>query len=85
MLRDLHESRCYYKDRRQPLKTDIIDHILNILKERWKDERKTSGEGILIKMTEPNEVIEFELSKELKEKLRGIFYDTDSNFLNVYR
>ena len=35
-------------------------------------------------MTEAHEVIEFELSKELKEKLRGIFYDTDSNFLNLY-
>ena len=35
-------------------------------------------------MTEAHEVIEFELSKELKEKLRGVFYDTDSNVLNVY-
>ena len=37
-----------------------------------------------IKMTEPREVIEFELSKELKTKLRGVFYDTDSNSLSVY-
>ena len=37
-----------------------------------------------MEMTEEHEVIEFELSKELKEKLRGVFYDTDSNFLNVY-
>ena len=35
-------------------------------------------------MSEPHEVIEFELSKELKEKFRGIFYDTDSNFLSLY-
>ena len=33
-------------------------------------------------MTELNEVIEFELSKELKEKFRGIFYHPDSNVLN---
>ena len=37
-----------------------------------------------MEMTEEHEVIEFELSKELKEKLRGVFYDTDSNFLNLY-
>lgn len=35
-------------------------------------------------MTESHEVIEFELSKELKEKLRGVFYDTGSNVLNLY-
>ena len=35
-------------------------------------------------MTEAHEVIEFELSKELKEKLRGVFYDTEYNILNVY-
>ena len=35
-------------------------------------------------MTEKHEVVEFELSKELKEKFRGIFYDTDSNFLSLY-
>lgn len=35
-------------------------------------------------MTESHGVIEFELSKELKEKLRGVFYDTDSNILNLY-
>ena len=35
-------------------------------------------------MTEAHEVIEFELSKELKEKLRGVFYDTDNNVLSLY-
>ena len=35
-------------------------------------------------MTEAHEVIEFELSKELKEKLRGVFYDTEINVLNIY-
>lgn len=33
---------------------------------------------------EEHEVVEFELSKELKEKLRGVFYDTDINVLSVY-
>jgi hypothetical protein len=33
---------------------------------------------------EPNKVVEFELSKQLKTKLRGVFYDTDSNSLSVY-
>ncbi len=35
-------------------------------------------------MTESHEVIEFELSKELKERLRGIFYDNEYNILNLY-
>ena len=35
-------------------------------------------------MTEEHEVVEFELSKQLKEKLRGVFYDADINVLNVY-
>ena len=35
-------------------------------------------------MTEPNEVVEFELSKELKEKFRGMFYHPDSSVLNLY-
>ena len=35
-------------------------------------------------MAEEHEAIEFELSKELREKLKGVFYDTDNNILNVY-
>ena len=35
-------------------------------------------------MAEEHEVIEFELSKQLKEKLKGVFYDTDNNVLSVY-
>ena len=30
------------------------------------------------------EVVEFDLSKELKQKFRGIYYDTESNILSIY-
>jgi hypothetical protein len=33
---------------------------------------------------EEHEVIEFELSKQLKDKLKGVFYDTGNNILNIY-
>ena len=68
--------------------TEIIEdkfkQIITNNKERWKDEDTRRRESVRGKMTEAHEVIEFELSKELKEKLRGVFYDTDSNVLNVY-
>src|SRR6476620_7847160 len=31
-----------------------------------------------------NESIQFDLSKQIKEKVRSIFYDKDNNALNIY-
>ena len=66
----------------------LKQHLTTLLLKRNSAGKTNQPEGErgAGKMTEiqPHEVIEFELSKELKGKLRGIFYDTDSNFLNLY-
>ena len=60
-----------------------FDRFTTDKKQCWRDEQSKAQERAC-KMTSQHEVIEFELSKELKEKLRGMFYETDSEFLNVF-
>lgn len=46
--------------------------------------KSSNPENIVQRPSNESEVIELELSNQLKEKFEGVFYDKDNSILNVY-